>query len=174
ECVQGDSICILEIGALYGVSLAILYNHAITRFSSAKVVCLDPFDGYYGKALDAALNQPVNDLTFIRNMRLANVPDSDYCVIKQYSTKPEALASAKELSINLLIIDGDHSYEGIKYDFDNYFPLLQPGGYVIFDDYNAKEWPGVQKFIDEDVKKTTDFEYIGSISRTAVGRKRRQ
>jgi len=172
ECVPGEQICILEIGALYGISLAILYNHAITRFASAKVVCLDPFDGYYGKALDAVLNQPVNDLTFIRNMRLANVPDSDYGVIKHYSTDPAAVTTAKELSINLLIIDGDHSYEGVKYDFDTYFPLLQPGGYVIFDDYNAKEWPGVQQYIDHDLQKTPGFEYLGAVSRTAVGRKR--
>ena len=75
------------------------------------------------------------------------------------------------MTINLLIIDGDHSYDGVKYDFDSYFPLLHPGGYVIFDDYNAKEWPGVQKFIDQDLRKTQDFEYLGAISRTAVGRK---
>ncbi|MBK8386796.1 MAG: class I SAM-dependent methyltransferase [Candidatus Accumulibacter sp.] len=171
ECVSGDRICILEIGALYGISLAILYNHAITRFAKAQVVCLDPFDGYYGNALDAVLNQPVNDLTFVRNMRLANVPEQDYGLIKYYSTDPAALAAAQVLTINLLIIDGDHSYEGVKYDFDSYFPLLHPGGYVIFDDYNAKEWPGVQKFIDQDLRKTQDFEYLGAISRTAVGRK---
>jgi hypothetical protein len=173
ECVEGDSICILEIGALYGISLAILYNHVITRFVSARVICLDPFDGYYGKALDAVLNQPVNDLTFIRNMRLSNVPEQDYGLIKHYSTDPAALPAARELLINLLIIDGDHSYEGVKYDFDTYFPLLQPGAHVIFDDYNAKEWPGVQKFIDEELQKAPDFEYLGAISRTAVGRKRK-
>ena len=171
ECVHGDRICILEIGALYGVSLAILYNHVVTRFATAKVVALDPFDGYYGQALDVLLNQPVNEQAFIRNMRLSNIPESDYSLIKQYSTNQGALSSARELSINLLVIDGDHSYEGIKYDFDTYFPLLQPGGYVIFDDYNAEEWPGVQKFIDEDVCKKNDFEYLGFISRTAVGRK---
>lgn len=173
ECVTGEQICILEIGALYGVSLAILYNHAITRFANARIVCLDPFDGYYGKALDALLNQPVNDLTFLRNMRLANVPEQDFQIIKHYSTTPEAFSAAKTLPINLLIIDGDHSYEGVKYDFDTYFPLLQPGGYVVFDDYNAKEWPGVQQFIDQDLQKTPDFEYLGAISRTAIGKKRK-
>ncbi|MDF1615678.1 class I SAM-dependent methyltransferase [Desulfurivibrio dismutans] len=172
ESVSGKELCILEIGALYGVSLAILYNHAITRFDKVQVVCLDPFDGYYGKAMDAVLNQPVNDLTFIRNMELANVPQADYRVLKHYSTDPVALNTAKELPINLLIIDGDHSYEGVKFDFDNYFPLLAPGGYVVFDDYNAKEWPGVQKFIDEDLRKSPDLEYVGAISRTAVARKK--
>lgn len=171
ECIAGDRICILEIGALYGVSLAILYNHTVTRYSSTRVVCLDPFDGYYGKAVDAALNQPVTDLTFVRNMRLANIPDSDYIIIKHYSNDPKALAEAEQLEFNLLIVDGDHSYDGVKFDFDAYFPLLKAGGLIIFDDYNAKEWPDVQRFIDGELRKTLDFEFLGFISRTAVGRK---
>jgi hypothetical protein len=172
ECIQGERLCVLEIGALYGISLAILYNHGVVRFKQVQVVCLDPFDGYYGKAVDAVLNSPVNDLTFFRNMRLSNVPPEDYRMLKHYSTAPEALAGAEALLFNLLIIDGDHSYEGVKFDFDNYFPLLKPGGFVIFDDYNAKEWPGVQKFIDEDLGETPDLEFLGAVSRTAVARKK--
>lgn len=172
ECIKGEGIVVLEIGALYGIGLAILYNHAVTRFVNANIVCLDPFDGYYGQAFDTMLNQPVNDLTFKRNMQIANVPDSDYAIIKHYSTSREALSVAAKLSpFNLLVIDGDHSYDGVKYDFETYFPLLEQDGYVIFDDYNAKEWPGVQKFIDEDLMEVSDFEYIGSISRTAIGRR---
>lgn len=173
ESIERDDICILEIGALYGVSLSILYNHAVTRFSSVKVVCLDPFDGYYGKALDAVLNQPVRDFTFVRNMQLSSVPIDDYKMIKHYSTDSEALLAASELSLDLLIIDDDHSYEGVKYDFDTYFSLVKPGGYVILDDYDAPEWPGVQKFVDDDLKSVPQFDYIGAISRTAVGRKQK-
>ncbi len=171
ECLSGDKAYILEIGALYGIGLAMLYNHATTRFQDVKLVCLDPFDGYYGKAVDALLNQPVNDLTFQRNMKLANVPDSDYVIIKRYSTDPHALQEAGDHIFNVLVIDGDHSYEGVKFDFENYFPLLEKGGYVILDDYNAKEWPGVQQFVDEDLKKHANFQYLGAFSRTAIGRK---
>lgn len=172
ECVPSiGKLVILEIGALYGISLAILYNHVVTRFPSVRLVCLDPFDGYYGKAIDAVLNQPVNDLTFHRNMTLANVPKDDYQVIKLYSNDPQAIESAKQLGIDLLIIDGDHSYEGVKFDFDNYFPFVKPGGYVVLDDYNAKEWPGVQQFVDEDLPKVSGYRHLGSISRTAVGRR---
>jgi cephalosporin hydroxylase len=171
ECLSGDQAHILEIGALYGIGLAMLYNHATTRFQDVKLVCLDPFDGYYGKAVDALLNQPVNDLTFQRNMKLANVPDSDYAIIKRYSTDPRALQEVGDHTFNVLVVDGDHSYEGVKFDFENYFPLLEKGGYVILDDYNAKEWPGVQQFVDEDLKKHANFQYLGAFSRTAIGRK---
>lgn len=171
ECLTEEKVLILEIGALYGVGMAILYNHAITRAQEVRLICLDPFDGYYGKAIDALLNQPVNDLSFKRNMKLANVPESDYSIVKRYSTDPLALEEVKNHAFNLLIIDGDHSYEGVKFDFEKFFPLLEKGGYVIFDDYNAKEWPGVQKFIDEDLKAHANLQYLGAFSRTAVGRK---
>ncbi len=172
ECVPNQKICILEIGALYGVNLSILYNHMVTRSKKVKVVCLDPFDGFYSKATDPVLNNPVNKSTFVRNMQISNVPKNDYQIIKQYSTSPKAIETVKQNTINCIIIDGDHSYDGVKFDFENYFPLLEVGGYVIFDDYNAKEWPGVQKFIDEDLLTYSDFNFLGAISRTAVGRKK--
>jgi predicted O-methyltransferase YrrM len=36
--------------------------------------------------------------------------------------------------INLLFIDGDHSYDGVKNDFIAYLPFLAPGGRVAFHD----------------------------------------
>jgi len=35
----------------------------------------------------------------------------------------------------LILIDGDHSYEGVCRDIRNYYPLLAPGGLLIFHDY---------------------------------------
>lgn len=34
-----------------------------------------------------------------------------------------------------IFVDGDHSYEGVKQDIINYFPLLKPGGIMMFHDY---------------------------------------
>ncbi|MEH2331847.1 CmcI family methyltransferase [Nostoc sp.] len=34
-----------------------------------------------------------------------------------------------------IFVDGDHSYEGVKRDIINYYPLLAPGGLMIFHDY---------------------------------------
>ncbi len=36
--------------------------------------------------------------------------------------------------IDLLFIDGDHTYEGVKADFETYFPLVENGGIVAFHD----------------------------------------
>jgi predicted O-methyltransferase YrrM len=37
-------------------------------------------------------------------------------------------------ALDLLFIDGDHTYEGVKQDFADYAPLVRPGGLVAFHD----------------------------------------
>jgi predicted O-methyltransferase YrrM len=36
--------------------------------------------------------------------------------------------------LDLLFIDGDHTYEGVKQDFETYSPLVAPGGVIAFHD----------------------------------------
>jgi len=38
--------------------------------------------------------------------------------------------------VGLLLIDGDHSYNGIVRDFENWFPLVVPGGMILMHDVN--------------------------------------
>lgn len=56
--------------------------------------------------------------------------------------------------IDYLFIDGDHSYEGVKQDFEKYSPLVRDGGYVGFHDVinseqNKKTNCDVYKFWQE-------------------------
>ena len=50
--------------------------------------------------------------------------------------------------LEFLFIDGDHSYEGVKQDFEDYAPLVEPGGMIAFDDI-GKESTGVGEFWSE-------------------------
>lgn len=36
--------------------------------------------------------------------------------------------------LDLLFIDGDHSYDGVKADYTHYSPLVRPGGLIVFHD----------------------------------------
>ena len=54
-------------------------------------------------------------------------------------------------SIDLLFIDGDHSYEGCKADWDLYSPFLRKGSIVVFHDTGWAE--GVNQVIAESVIK---------------------
>jgi cephalosporin hydroxylase len=55
------------------------------------------------------------------------------------SHKPEMLAQLKKIladdsQIDFLFIDGDHTYEGVKADFEMYAPLVRKGGLIAFHD----------------------------------------
>lgn len=52
-------------------------------------------------------------------------------------------------TVDFLFIDGDHSYEGVKKDWDLYSPLLKEGSLVVFHDTGWAE--GVKKVVEEDV-----------------------
>jgi predicted O-methyltransferase YrrM len=60
---------------------------------------------------------------------------------------------------DVLFVDGDHSYEGVRGDLANLYPRLAPGGHVLFHDCNAGRpvQRAVLDFVDE-----TDVEVIRS------------
>lgn len=51
--------------------------------------------------------------------------------------------------IDLLLIDGDHSEDGLKADMDGWLHFIKPGGYAVFHDYNSTSWNGITHVIDE-------------------------
>lgn len=50
--------------------------------------------------------------------------------------------------IDFLIIDGDHSAQGIKGDVEGWSPLLNNNAIVFIHDYGVTRWPEVKKYID--------------------------
>jgi hypothetical protein len=53
--------------------------------------------------------------------------------------QPRPVASLATPKFDFLFIDGDHSYAGVKRDFEMYSPLVKPGGWVGFHDINDTE-----------------------------------
>lgn len=49
--------------------------------------------------------------------------------------------------IHYLHIDGDHSEAGAMADGQNYFPHVSPGGFVLIDDADDNDWPGVRSLV---------------------------
>lgn len=74
-----------------------------------------------------------------------------------YPRTTQLLGDSKELGkswdrgqiIDLLFIDGDHSYAGCKGDQDAWLPWLKPGGIAVWHDYDNEPWGDVVKAVDE-------------------------
>lgn len=72
------------------------------------------------------------------NAKAFNVKNYEYKIFKGNSTSNEMYSRVEKefpTGIDLLFIDGDHSLRGVTKDFNLYFPLVNSGGYIVFDDY---------------------------------------
>jgi predicted O-methyltransferase YrrM len=170
--VRGDHLRFLEIGTLFGVNAIAIYDIASCYFERVTFTAIDPLDGYYGPGnMDTNTGLPVTRDILQRNLHRLMVPPEDYQIVQGLSSSDTALDIAGQQTYNFLFIDGDHSYEGVKADFELYSPLLESGGYLVFDDYPATSWPGVQQAVDEVVCRSPLFELLGASWRSIVFRK---
>lgn len=89
--------------------------------------------------------------------KLHLIPDS--------SQKLTTLESTKQIfnnqEIDFLFIDGDHSYAGVKKDYEMYSPLVRSGGIVAFHDIGKNEEGGCNMLWNE-IKhtKTSHKEFL--------------
>jgi predicted O-methyltransferase YrrM len=71
--------------------------------------------------------------------------------IKGNSHDPRTFERVKralgERPVDFLFIDGDHSYEGARSDFETYSRLMRPGGIIALHDIVHTETPGVGVYV---------------------------
>jgi hypothetical protein len=96
--------------------------------------------------------------------------EDQFTLIKNLSTELEAIEAASARQYDVLVIDADHSYAGVKTDFENYAQYVKLGGYIIFDDYSSPDWPDVQAYVDSELADVDYISLVGSAWRTCVYR----
>ena len=122
----------------------------IARHRSPKV-CFEIGTGHGRTTHHLALNTPSDAKIYTLDISTAEVVG---CVFrgKVSSDKIQQLtcnSSSFDFSrwaghIDLVVVDGDHSYEGVRSDTARAFTLLAPGGCILWDDFTPA-WPGVVK-----------------------------
>ena len=110
---------VMEIGTRRGGSL---YAFSQLAQSNAHIVSLDwHTPGTLQPDLLKQLVRPKQELTCIQgNSHEAAIKEKVKTVVRE--------------PLDLLFIDGDHRYEGVRDDFVSFSPLVKPGGIVLFHD----------------------------------------
>lgn len=75
----------------------------------------------------------------------------------------DSLAAAKtfqDQSLDLVFIDADHSYEGVKADIHAWAPKVRQGGILAGHDYDQPDFPGVKKAVDEFCNPNIEAEWV--------------
>ena len=116
----------LEIGTNYGGSLFLLCN---LSSSTAKIISVDLPAGRFGGGY------PKRKIPLFRKFTKAG---QRLHLIRGDSHRPETkdrvLRILDGASLDYLFLDGDHTYDGIRKDFEMYAPLVRRGGIIALHD----------------------------------------
>ena len=143
---------IVELGTHNGVSFAAFCEAAQRNKIAAKCFAVDTWEGdehagHYGEKVYSGLSQ------FIAS-RYAGFAE----LLR--TTFDEAVPYFADGSIDLLHIDGLHTYHAVKRDFENWLPKLSSRAVVLFHDTNVREREfGVWQLWAELRKQYPGFEF---------------
>jgi predicted O-methyltransferase YrrM len=138
---------ILEIGAFKGETTAVL--NQVANENDGYVVVIDPMKwaskpAHFFEWLDGKLHPFSYETTFWRNVERSG--QNRVKLHRALSTDPELIANpAPELAeFDLVFIDGEHTYEGVRADLDNWGRRARAGGRILMHDVIPR-FPGVQR-----------------------------
>jgi hypothetical protein len=161
---KGD---IVEIGALFGKSSYVL-NRVGAWCGLGATLCVDPWD--LGLSIQTDAPEHIQDASggwdwnvvysgFLLAMLACASPPFNYLRMTSAEAHARYVAggtitsrefgeTALEGAISVLHLDGNHDEAAVAEDFALWGPLVRPGGWVIFDDYNWPHGDGPRKVAD--------------------------
>lgn len=149
---------VIECGVYRGASLFMMCRE-IARLSAAKrIFACDSFEGFPPENIgpqDRALFRSQRKLR--AKFKLANdIPERIHRFSRYFHVPVEVepgffaktLPTLAEQEFCFIHLDVD-VYASYRECLEMLFPKLQPGGLVVFDEYDSPKWPGARKAIDE-------------------------
>ena len=139
-----------DVGAEIGVWYGTFAYHVLVPSNPSKLYLIDPWE--YGLQKDYE-PEPTSEKQASRDLVYEYVKDlfaSDKNVEILRKKSEDCASQFPEEFFDYVYIDGEHSYEAVKRDLNNYFCKIKIGGYIIGDDYGwAGIMPAVQEFLQE-------------------------
>jgi hypothetical protein len=155
---------ILEIGSLHGETLRHWMESAEIKSTIVSIdLMVPPSDPRYRIQKDGhQVNWPLDALKYGNHL---------FFCLDEDSKDPHTIATVNRLllpRIDFLFIDGGHDRGTCQADWENYGPLVRPGGMVAFHDL-GREWPDVRGVWEEARKGKVSQEIVVSPDQYGIG-----
>lgn len=147
---------IVELGTHYGTSLwsfsqAVKDQQIKTELNAVDTWKGEEHAGFYGEEV-------FKTVTAIKNKFYPGLKIN--LIRKNFD---DAVSSFQDNSIDVLHIDGLHTYEAVKHDFENWLPKTKKNGIILLHDIKVKERDfGVYKFWEELKEEYSTVEFFQS------------
>lgn len=145
---------ILEIGSFKGKSTIVLSKSAEKVSAKKQIHACDTFE--LSQETDPDGDPLILFDTFKQNLQKHHVLEQ----VTIHKMSSQKLAENWKLPLKVLWIDGDHSYQGAKQDFDNFKKFLSPGSIICFHD-TLHKFDGPIRVFTEDVLLSPEFSCCG-------------
>jgi predicted O-methyltransferase YrrM len=150
---------IVEIGSWKGRSTTWLASGA--RLAGQRVYAIDPHRGSREDPAADTLNE------FLDNLARNGLAD----VVEPMVMTSEEAAARIAGPIELLFIDGDHSYQTVRRDAELWLPRLLDGGTVMFHDVATTAYTGPRRIVRRMVCCNPCFHGIARVGSMLVARR---
>lgn len=144
---------IVEIGSAFGGSPALLL---VSKQQAAIVHSIDPF------VVDSMANFQATEVKCRENVRLVLKATRKIDQLQQWVLHTDYsynIVKKWDTPIDMLFIDGDHTYEAVKQDYEQWLSHVRTGGFILFHDSRKladtptetfnRGWPGPTRLAQE-------------------------
>ena len=163
---NGDRAVLCEIGSFCGKS-TVAIGKALAHCNAGILYAVDwhegspSFKGFGTKDYRSTYTE------LLGNLEEAGVKER----VRVVKKRSEAAVHDVPGELHFLWIDGLHSYDGVKADFDNYQGKLVPGGFLLFHDACWTEWQEPFRFIKDEVLQNQEYNLYAMVGNTLIFRK---
>jgi hypothetical protein len=161
---------ILEVGSFCGLSTNLLIYYKRTNKIANKFFTCDnwsfggarPDEGFPNEFLDYQKYRALVKDSFLRNVQVFSAGSLPHSLELSSSAFFDAWRNGRKATdlfgrevvlggaFSFCFIDANHTYQGVKEDFENCAEFLQPGGFLLFDDSSDDSgYEGVQRLVRE-------------------------
>ena len=128
------SINVVEIGARYGESSKVI----LENLNVDKYIIIDPYtsyEEYSGDGFNKIISDDNDDKIFNETKNKLESLHNNMVFYRTFSTDVNTINAIENNSIDLIFIDGNHTYKYVLEDLENYYPKLNKNGIICGDDF---------------------------------------